>query len=458
MTDTPEDPAALSALIPEPALETPVAVVADPAVLQHDPGAELASLIGLKLAGALFLQHFCVGSWMVTLGSYVAANSGNQGQAIFAAGFVGAAYGAGPLAGMISPFLSGMLADRYFSAERMMAFLNLMCSIAMFVATGAQSQASFFAALFAFYLFHHPAAALASSMALHHLKRPERDYPAARACGTAGWVAAGVVVGWLWPRLTGQFIESTVMPMKICAVASLINAVYSLSLPHTPPIHRRAASTSVEQLGRGPGRLRELICEPRFIGLMLLAVLAHIPSQFYYAYGNVYLNWTGMSSAAAKMTLGQVVEIGVMLTLPALLVRSSVRAAIAAGLGIWCLRFTLLAIAAAPEAAGRDALLYTAILTHGLAFTLVTISLQLDVDRCAGRRLRATAQGLFSVAVQGFGCFAGAQLAGLVGAWVLPPEIAAATGADWRRFWFFPAGGAAAALVLSLILLLERRK
>jgi nucleoside transporter len=458
MTDTPEDPAALSALIPEPALETPVAVIADSAALQHDAGAELASVVGIKLAGALFLQHFCVGSWMVTLGSYVAANTGAQGQAIFAAGFVGAAYGAGPLAGMVSPFLSGLLADRYFSAERMTAFLNLMCSIAMFAATGAQSQASFFVALFAFYLFHHPAAALASSMALHHLKRPERDYPAVRACGTAGWVAAGVFVGWIWPRLTGEFIESTVTPMKICAVASLINAAYSLFLPHTPPIHRRAAPTNIEQLGLGPGQLRDLICEPRFIGLMLLAVLAHVPSQFYYAYGNVYFNWTGMSSAAAKMTLGQLVEVGVMLTLPALLVRWSVRAAIAAGLGIWCLRFIVLAISAAPDAAWRDALFYAAILTHGLAFTLVTISLQLDVDRCAGRRLRATAQGLFSVAVQGFGCFAGAQLAGFIGARVLPTDIAAATGADWRQFWLFPAGGAAAALVLSLILLVERRK
>ncbi len=458
MTNTPEDPVTRSALIPEPELEVPVARVADSAALQLEAGAELASAVGVKLAGALFLQHFCIGSWAVTLGSYIAANSGSPGQAMFAAGFVGAAYGAGPLAGMISPFLTGLLADRYFSAERLTAFLNLMCSIAMFAAAGARSQSAFFLALFTFYLFHHPAAALASSMALHHLKRPERDYPAVRACGTAGWVAAGVFVGWVWPRLTGEFIESTATPMKICAVASLVNAVYSLCLPHTPPAHRQRASSSIEQIGLGPGRLWELVCEPRFMGLMLLAVLAHIPSQFYYAYGNVYFNWTGMSSAAAKMTLGQVVEVGVMLTLPALLLRLSVRAAIATGLGIWCVRFVMLATASVPEAAWRNELLYAAILTHGLAFTLVTISLQLDVDRCAGRRLRATAQGLFSVAVQGFGCFAGAQLAGLVGARVLPTEIAAATGADWRRFWLVPAGGAAAALILSVILLVDRRK
>jgi Nucleoside H+ symporter len=160
-----------------------------------------------------------------------------------------------------------------------------------------------------------------------------------------------------------------------------------------------------------------------------------------------------MPYAAAKMTLGQCVEVACMLLLPAVLLRVSVKTAILVGLAAWLSRFVWLAVAASPQTPGRNLLLYGAILLHGVAFTLVTISLQLEVDRCAGKHRRATAQGMFTVAVQGLGCLAGAQLAGAAGARWLPVEIQHATVAGWQTFWLLPACGAAILLGLTTVIL-----
>jgi nucleoside transporter len=451
MNDSSEESARLAAIAPETPLETPLVPIGPPPSVVQEGGAELASLVAFKLAGTLFLHHVCIGSWFVTLGNYVSANSGNRGLGMFSAGFVGVVYGAGPLGAMISPFVTGWLADRHFPAERIVAVLNILCAAALCGAVSATSQGLFYLAVFAYFLCFHPSASLATSMALHHLRRPERDFAVVRAGGTAGWIAAGVLVGWLWPTLTEHVIESTATPMKIGVAASIVNALFSLTLPHTPPANGRSRAADPSEFPRID--LWHLLRDGRFAALMILAVSAHIPSQFYYAYSNVYLNWTGMSAAAAKMTLGQVVEVGVMLALPALLVRLSVKAAIIIGLGIWALRFLMLAAAAEPSAVGRDALLYAAILLHGVAFTMVTISLQLDVDRCAGRHRRSTAQGLFSVAVQGFGCFVGSQLAGRAGAHFLPIDVQGASTGGWQMFWLLPAVGAATAMGVAVLLL-----
>jgi nucleoside transporter len=445
MNDKSEDPATLAALVPDAPLETPIAL---PPTDGHGEAA-LASAVGLKLATTMFLHHFAVGSWVVTLGSYVSANSGANGSGIFAAGFIGVAYGAGPLGGMVSPFFTGLLADHLFASERIMAVLSLVCAAALCGAAAATTQWVFYVAILVYFLCYYPSFTLATSMSLHHLRRPGQEFPVVRACGTAGWVAGGLVVGWLWPFATGRSIEGTAVPMGIGAVAQLATAAFCLWLPHTPPINKSSGAPRV------PSRehLADLARSPLFRALMILSVLAHIPSQFYYVYSNVFFNWVEMPYAAAKMTLGQCVEVACMLLLPAVLLRVSVKAAILIGLSAWLGRFVWLAVAASPQAPARDLLLYGAILLHGVAFTLVTITLQLEVDRCAGRRRRATAQGMFTVAVQGLGCLAGAQLAGAAGSRWLPVEIQDASVAGWQTFWLLPAGGSAVLIALTLVIL-----
>jgi nucleoside transporter len=438
MSDTP-DPDELAALAPPASIPIP-----PPADFEEaHRGASFKSVIGLKLSASMFLHHFTLGSWIVTLGSFVKANSGGSGTAMFSAGFVGVIYGAGPLGGMVSPFISGLLADRFFATERIMSVLQLGAAVALCGALAAESQTVFYLAVLAHFVCFFPSFALATSLSFHHLEHPQRHFPLVRACGTAGWVAAGVFVGWIWPLATGDVIETTPTPMKIAVVSALVTAAFCCWLPHTPPVRQEADGTPLPR-----GEMWVLLRQRQFVLLLVLAALAHMPSQFYYAYGNVFLNWMGVTSAAAKMSLGQVVEIFSMIFLPTVLLRVSVKWSIVAGLGVWSLRFWMLSAAAAP-AAGRYAIVYGAVLLHGIAFTLVTISLQMEVDRFAGRRRRATAQGLLSVAMQGVGCFIGAELAGTAGARWLPAGLEGAVSDGWHVFWTLPAWGALAVMFLA---------
>ena len=199
--------------------------------------------------------------------------------------------------------------------------------------------------------------------------------------------------------------------------------------------------------------------QPRFLLLLTLAVLAHAPPQFYYSYLNVYLNtWVGMKDTAAKMALGQVVEVGCMVLLPALLLRISVKTSILIGLGIWTGRMWLFSASASPAMWGRLWWIYLAILVHGFAYTLVSISLQLDVDRCAGKKRRATAQGLLAVSISGLGSFVGAQLAGDAGATLLPAELSEATAAGWQSFWLLPTYLLAGVFLLTALFLPQDKK
>jgi hypothetical protein len=333
--------------------------------------------------------------------------------------------------------------------------LHLICAFALWGAIAAPTQATFFLAVFVYFMCFHPSASLAASMTLHHLRRPERDFPIARAGGTAGWVVAGFVVGWAWPAITGASIEGTSVPMQIGVVASLATAAFALILPHTPPVNRRGRGTVAVPAPRPESD--RLLADRRFLALITLSFFAHIPTQFYYAYGNVFFNWSGMQSTAAKMTLGQVVEVVVMLLLPLVLRRLSIKTMILMGLTFWGLRFLMLSAASLPATPGRDVLMYVAILLHGAAFTFVSISLQLDVDRCAGQHRRATAQGLFAVAYQGFGCFAGAQLAGLAAGRLMPLEVKHAAPDQWQTFWLLPASGILGVFILTLAVLRQDR-
>jgi Na+/melibiose symporter-like transporter len=234
--------------------------------------------------------------------------------------------------------------------------------------------------------------------------------------------------------------------LKIGVAGEVVLAAYSLFLPHTPPARRRAGQRGG---GISGSQTIDLLRERSFLILIGLAVLAHIPAQFYNAYGNVFFNWTGMHQPAAKMVLGQCTEVACMVLLPLVLMRVSAKTAILAGLAVWTLRY--LALAAAPSApiSIQPVLLYGAIAVHGIAFTFVTISMQLEVDCCAGRQNRATAQGLLAVAMTGLGYFLGSELAGLAeAAWLRGPN-SAQLAPGWAKFWAAP--GILSAVVFGLV-------
>lgn len=382
----------------------------------------------LTLSVMMFVQYFIYGSWYVTMGTYM-------GQALkFDGAQIGLVYSAPPLAAILSPFLVGMVADRFFATERVLAALHLVGAALLFFASTQTSFGGFYAGMLAYTLCYLPTLALTNSISFDHLGDPQRDFPKVRVLGTIGWIAVGVLIGRL-------HVEPTAVPLRIGAAASVVMALYSLFLPHTPP-HAAGKPLSVRDV-LGLDAL-SLLRDRSFAVFVLGSFLLCIPLQFYYAFTNLFLNEVGLPEPATKMTLGQASEIGFMLLMPWFLVRLGVKRMLLLGMAAWTLRY----LAFGYGASGTFALLYVGIVLHGVCYDFFFVTGQIYVDQRADVRIRAAAQGFIALVTLGAGQFVGSWLSGVV---VKAHEHAAPGGQlthDWYAIWLAPALGALAVLVV----------
>lgn len=382
-----------------------------------------------RVATLMALQYASLGAWSVTISTYIAAHTGELGRGLFNESFVGWYASAGAIGALVSPVAMGVIADRWVSVDRLLAWLHLGCglSLAGLLACGAWgTQGVFYALLLAYFQAFVPTGALASSLAFRRLPRPDTQFAQARAAGTAGWVVAGAWVGFGHPRLFGNSIEATLTPVALGAALHLVTAAYALTLPRTLP--DRGVVSPTERF-KGSGALSH---SPAFWGFLLVSVIATASPQFYNYYINLYLNESGYQSAALKATIAQVSEVFAILLLPALLTRRGIRPLFLAGVIAWAVRFALLAYA---EPLGAPWMVYLAIGMHGVSFPFVYIAGQYYVDRLAPRHARSAAQGFLSLATSGLGHLGGATLTGFAQAWWLTPEGVSPPPYDWTRFW-----------------------
>ena len=382
-------------------------------------------MIRLALSGMMFAQYFVWGAWYVTLGTYLSTTLGFDGSQI------GLVYGTTAVAAMISPFFVGMVADRYFATEKILALLHVAGAGLLYLASTADTFAVLYPALLAYTLCYMPTLALTNALAFHHVTDAARDFPRIRVLGTIGWIAAGVLVGRLG-------IEATALPLRIAAGASLAMGLYSLLLPHTPP--KRASGPLTVRAALGLDALA-LMRDRSFATLVIGSFLLCIPLQFYYAFTNLFLNEIGVAEPATKMTLGQISEIGFMLLMPWFLARLGVKTTMLIGMAAWTLRYVLFAQGNANDFTW---MLYAGILLHGICYDFFFITGQIYVAQRAGPGIRAAAQGFIAFVTLGAGMFIGAWASGVVvEAYTFP-----AGGHDWRMIWLMPAGAAAVVGVL----------
>ena len=381
-----------------------------------------------KLFVMMFLQYFVWGAWYVTLGTYLGETLAFQGQQI------GLAVGTTAVAAMVSPFFVGMVADRYFATEQILAALHLLGGLVLFAASTLDTFGPFYVVLLGYTLLYMPTLALTNSLSFHQMRDPGKEFPAVRVLGTIGWIVAGLTIGFL--RL-----ESTAVPMRIAAAASLGLGMFCFVLPHTPPMRVAARVTARDVLGLDA---LQLLRDRSFAIFVIGSFLVSIPLQFYYAFANLFLNEIGMENAAGKMTLGQMSEIGFMLVMPWFFVRLGVKRMLLLGMAAWAARYALFAYG---DNDGRVGMLYLGILLHGICYDFFFVTGQIYVDQKAPVHLRAAAQGLIAFVTLGVGMLIGSWLSGLV-----VDRYSMTAGAEvvhaWSRIWLVPAFGAGAVLAL----------
>ncbi|MDZ4799847.1 MAG: nucleoside permease [Bryobacteraceae bacterium] len=379
--------------------------------------------VGIRLALMMFLNYVVWGAWYVTLGTYLTQTLHFTGTE------TGAVFGTAALSCMISPFFVGLIADRYFSAERVLAVLHLIGAGLLYLVSQATDFGTVYTLLLTYCLCYFPTIALTNSVALRNITNVAGQFPLIRVFGTIGWIAIGLTVGSLG-------MEKSSTPFLLAAGCSVVMAVFSLMLPHTPP----QAKGQPVSIGTIIGLDALVMLKDRSFAVFVIAsVLACIPLTFYFSFTNAFLNEAGIENAAGKMTLGQMSEIGMMLLMPLIYRRIGLKAILLAGLLAWSVRYLLLAYGNAGELVS---FFYMAILLHGICYDFFFMTGQLYTDQTAPAHLRGTAQGFIQFLTYGVGMFIGSLLSGTAVDYFTTTTATGAVVRNWNGFWLSSAIGA----------------
>lgn len=387
----------------------------------------------IKLSILMFLTYFVWGTWYVTVGPYM-----NQ-VLNFSGPEQGLVYGATALAAIVSPFFVGMVADRFFATEKILAVLHLVGAVLLFYVSTLTEFRSFYGVLLVYTLCYMPTLALANSLSFRQMTDPGTEFPAVRVLGTIGWIVAGSVIGLMgFGTSAGMF--------HLAAISSALLGLYSFALPHTPP-SATGEATLRNILGLDALALMK---ERSFAIFVIGSFLICIPLQFYYGLAGTFLSEIGVSAVSAKMTLGQWSEIGFMLLMPFFFARLGVKWMLIVGMIAWTVRYALFAMG---DAGAGMWMLYIGILLHGVCYDFFFVTGQIYVDKKAPSHLRGAAQGFIAFVTLGAGMFIGSLVFGRV---LGMYELGAASH-NWPAIWVVPAAFSAIVLALFAVMFTENR-
>lgn len=390
----------------------------------------------LQLSLMMFLQFFVWGAWYGQMSKYMTDKLHATGDQ------VGQAYAAFSIAMIAAPFFVGMLADRYFQAQRVLGVLNLIGAGLLYLLTQTSNPDTFFWIMLGYCMTFAPTIALTSSISMRQMSNPEKEFPAIRVFGTISWIAVVNLVGILG-------VGDKVAIFQIAMAAAALLGVMAFFLPSTPPTAE--GKTSFAQIIGKDAFV--LLKDKSFLIFFISSVLICIPLSFYYAWANPSITDTyklafpsadpSTFNVENKMSLGQVSEVLFMLALPLVYGRFGVKNILLIGLIAWITRFIFFGYG---DGLSNEWMLYAAILLHGVCYDFFFVSGMIYTDQKAGEKIKSQAQALISLATYGIGMYIGSVISGRVKEMYTVNEVT-----NWLNVWLVPAGIACVILILFLL-------
>jgi nucleoside transporter len=389
----------------------------------------------IKLSLMMFLEFFIWGSWFVTLGTYLGKDllaDGTQTAAVFSTQSFGA---------IIAPFIIGMIADRYFNAEKILGLLHLIGAILMFQMYNSIDFAGFYPYVFAYMIMFMPTLALVNSVSFNQMKDPEKEFSSIRIWGTIGWIVAGLCISFLFHWDSAEGVSEGLLrnTFLMACIASVILGIFSFTLPATPPTVFKGEKVTLSDI-MGLDALK-LLNNKNFLIFFISSILICIPLAFYYQNANLFLSELGVENPTGKMTIGQISEVLFLLLLPVFFSRFGFKKTILVGMIAWAIRYALFAYGNANE---LSSMLLVGIALHGICYDFFFVSGQIYTNSKAGEKYKSAAQGLITLATYGAGMLIGFWVAGFVSDVYQLSD----SSHDWEKIWMFAAGIAAAVAVL----------
>ncbi len=394
--------------------------------------------VKIQLSTMMFLEFFIWGAWFVSLGTFLGNNLKATGAE------TGMAFSTQSWGAIIAPFIIGLIADRFFNAERILGVLHLIGAILMYQMSQVTEFSVFYPYVLGYMIAYMPTLALVNSVSFNQMTDPAKEFSYIRVWGTIGWILAGLAISYLFHWDSAQGIKDGLLKntFLMTAVASAILGIFSFTLPKTPPKVDNGEKVKISEI-LGLDALK-LLADKNFLIFFVASILICIPLAFYYQNANPFLAEIGVDNPTGKMTIGQISEVLFMLLLPWFFTKYGFKKTILFGMLAWAIRYMLFAFG---NSGDLTFMLLTGIALHGICYDFFFVSGQIYTDTKAGEKIKSAAQGMITLATYGVGMLIGFWVAGKIS----DSYLLADGSHDWQNIWIFPAAFAAVVFVLFTI-------
>lgn len=388
----------------------------------------------VKLSVMMFLEFFIWGGWFVTLGTFLANNLDATDTQI------GLAFATQSWGAIIAPFIVGLIADRFFNAERILGLIHIVGAVLMYQMSNATEFGVFYPYVLGYMILYMPTLALVNSISFRQMDDPSQDFAKIRVLGTIGWIVAGLVISYVFSwdsqeAIRQGYLENTFL---MCAIASAALGLFSFTLPNTPPKVGKGEKISIREI-LGLDALA-MLKDRNFLIFFVSSILISIPLAFYYQNANPFLAEIGVNNPTGLMTIGQASEVIFMLLIPVFLTRFGIKKTLLLGMLAWTLRYVLFAYG---DTGSLMFMLIIGIALHGICYDFFFVAGQIYTDSKAGEKFKSSAQGLITLATYGVGMLVGFWAAGKISEAYVVGETH-----EWFMIWIIPAAFAFAVFVL----------